>query len=92
MTGEVVKTFNLTNLIDTLCRQYGLKLTVTPIGFKHIAKIMLERDVLLGGEESGGMGIKGNIPERDGILAGLHLLELMAYEKKTFKQILDKVK
>ncbi|OGC36449.1 hypothetical protein A2311_03040 [candidate division WOR-1 bacterium RIFOXYB2_FULL_48_7] len=89
MKGEVVKTFNLTNLIDTLCRQYGLKLTVTPIGFKHIAKIMLERDVLLGGEESGGMGIKGNIPERDGILAGLHLLELMAYEKKTFKQILD---
>ena len=47
---------------------------------------------IMGGEESGGMGIKGNIPERDGILAGLHLLELMAYEKKTFKQILDKVK
>lgn len=89
MTGEVVKTFNLTNLIDKLCAAEKVKLTVTPIGFKHIAKLMLERDILLGGEESGGMGIKGNIPERDGVLAGLLLLELMAREKKTLGQILD---
>lgn len=88
-SGQVVKTFNLSNLIDKLCRQYGLGLTVTPIGFKHIAKLMLEQDVMLGGEESGGMGIKGNIPERDGILAGLFLLELMAYEKRTLAEILD---
>jgi len=90
-SGEVVKTFNLSILIDNLCRQYGLNLTVTPIGFKHIAKLMLEKDVLLGGEESGGMGIKGFIPERDGILAGLMLLELMAYEKKTLSQMLDEI-
>jgi phosphomannomutase len=91
LTGEVVKTFNLTNLIDKFCKANGLKLDVVPIGFKHIAKLILERDILLGGEESGGMGVKGNIPERDGILAGLMLLELMATEKKTLGQVLDGV-
>ncbi|MBI5078632.1 phosphoglucomutase/phosphomannomutase family protein [Candidatus Saganbacteria bacterium] len=91
LSGEVVKTFNVSNLADKLCRKYQLNLTVTPIGFKHIAKMMLEKDILLGGEESGGMGIKGFIPERDGILAGLMLLELMACEKKTLAQILDEI-
>ncbi len=91
LAGEVVKTFNLSNLIDKMCKQYGLKLTVTPIGFKHIAKQMLEKDILLGGEESGGMAVKGFIPERDGILAGLMLLELMAREKKTLARILDEI-
>ncbi|HVN67859.1 MAG TPA: hypothetical protein VMT55_05755, partial [Candidatus Sulfotelmatobacter sp.] len=91
LTGAVVKTFNMSNLIDKLCRQYDRPLTVTPIGFKHIAKLILEKDVLLGGEESGGMGIKGNIPERDGILAGLLLLELMAKEKKTLARIMDEI-
>lgn len=91
LSGEVVKTFNLSNLIDKLCLKYQRNLTVTPIGFKHVARLMLEKDILLGGEESGGMGIKGFIPERDGILAGLMLLELMAYEKKTLAQILDEI-
>lgn len=91
LSGEVVKTFNLSNLIDKLCSRYGLRLTVTPIGFKHVARLMLERDILLGGEESGGMGIRGFVPERDGILAGLMLLELMTFEKKTLAQILDEM-
>lgn len=91
LSGDVVKTFNMSNLIDKLCRQFNRPLTVTPIGFKHVAKLMLARDILLGGEESGGMGIKGTIPERDGILAGLLLLELMALEKKTLAQILDEM-
>lgn len=91
LTGAVVKTFNLTNLIDKLCSKYGQKLEVTPIGFKYIAKKMMEQDILLGGEESGGMGLKGFIPERDGILAGLTLLELMSAEKKTLAQILDEM-
>jgi phosphomannomutase len=91
MTGRVVKTFNLTNLIDKLCQSYGLPLTVTPIGFKHIAKLILEQDVLLGGEESGGMALKGFIPERDGVVAGLALLELMAVEGKTLGRILDEM-
>ncbi|MFA5114093.1 MAG: phosphoglucomutase/phosphomannomutase family protein [Candidatus Margulisiibacteriota bacterium] len=90
-SGEVVKTFNLTNLIDKLCQSYCLPLTVTPIGFKYIAKLILEKDILLGGEESGGMALKGFIPERDGTVAGLALLELMAIEKKTLGQILDEM-
>jgi phosphomannomutase len=91
LTGGVVKTFNLTNLIDKLCAKYGQKLEVTPIGFKYIAKKMMEQDILLGGEESGGMGLKGFIPERDGILAGLTLLELMTVESKTLAQVLDEI-
>ncbi len=89
LSGNVVKTFNISNLIDKLCEKYNRKLYVTPIGFKHVAELMLKEDILLGGEESGGMGIKGYIPERDGILAGLMLFELMAYEKKSLAQILD---
>jgi phosphomannomutase len=91
MSGEIVKTFNLTNLIDKLCQAYGCPLTVTPIGFKYIAKLILAKDILLGGEESGGMAVKGFIPERDGIVAGLYLLELMATENKTLGQILDEM-
>jgi phosphomannomutase len=91
MSGDVVKTFNLSNLIDKICRKHQRRLIVTPIGFKHVAKLMLEQDILLGGEESGGMGIKGFIPERDGVLAGLMLLELMACEKNTLGQILREI-
>jgi phosphomannomutase len=87
-SGSVVKTFNLSNLIDKLCAKYNRQLYVTPIGFKHVADLMLKEEIILGGEESGGMGIKGFIPERDGVLAGLNLLELMAYEKRTLGQIL----
>ncbi|MEA3494163.1 MAG: phosphoglucomutase/phosphomannomutase family protein [Candidatus Margulisiibacteriota bacterium] len=88
MSGDIIKTFNISNLVDRLCEKYNRKLTVTPIGFKYIADKMLKKDILLGGEESGGMGIKGYTPERDGILAGLMLLELIAYEKKSLSQIL----
>ncbi|MFH1347116.1 MAG: phosphoglucomutase/phosphomannomutase family protein [Candidatus Margulisiibacteriota bacterium] len=91
LSGNIVKTFNLSNLIDKLCKKYKRKLHVTPIGFKHVADLMLKEDILLGGEESGGMGIKGFIPERDGVLAGLMLFELMVYEKKTLGQILDEI-
>ncbi len=89
LSGNVVKTFNISNLVDKLCQKHKIKLTVTPIGFKYIAEKMIKEDILLGGEESGGMGIKGFLPERDGVLAGLVLLELMAHEKKTLAQILD---
>ncbi|MDD5382658.1 MAG: phosphoglucomutase/phosphomannomutase family protein [Candidatus Margulisbacteria bacterium] len=91
LSGNVVKTFNLTNLIDKLCKQYGRKLHVTPFGFKYVADLMLKEDIVMGGEDSGGMGLKGFIPERDGVLAGLMLFELMAYEKKTLAAILDNI-
>jgi phosphomannomutase len=91
LPGNIVKTFNLTNLIDKLCAKFGRSLRVTPIGFKHIADLMQKEDILLGGEESGGMGVKGFIPERDGILAGLLLFELIVYEKKSLAEILDEM-
>jgi len=91
MSGAVVKTFNVTNLVDEMCAKFDLKLHTKPIGFKHVAELMLKEDVLMGGEESGGYGIKGHIPERDGILCDLLLTELMACEKKPLEKILDDI-
>lgn len=91
MSGSVVKTFNVTHLIDEMCAKYGLKLHTRPIGFKNVAELMLKEDVMMGGEESGGYGIKGHLPERDGILCNLLLIELMACEKKPLEKILDDI-
>jgi len=91
MSGKIVKTFNLSRLIEKQAKKYNLLIDETPIGFKYIADKMLTEKVLIGGEESGGIGILGNIPERDGSLCALLLMELMAYEKKTLKQILDNI-
>jgi alpha-D-glucose phosphate-specific phosphoglucomutase len=76
--GMVVKTVSTTMMVDRLAAQYGLALRETPVGFNHIADYMLQDDVLIGGEESGGIGIKGHIPEGDGLLMGLLLLEIIA--------------
>lgn len=76
--GTVVKTVSTTMMVDRLASKYGLPLVETPVGFNHIADHMLQGDVLIGGEESGGIGIRGHIPEGDGILMGLLLLEIMA--------------
>ena len=78
-TGAVVKTVSVTQMIDKLCQKYGLTLHETPIGFKYICDLMLREDILIGGEESGGIGVKNYIPERDGVLMGLLILEAMAY-------------
>lgn len=87
--GGVVKTVSTTQMINLLADKYGLKLFETPIGFKHICELMLDNDILMGGEESGGLGVKGHIPERDGILMGLLLLEAMAMSGKGLKELLD---
>jgi len=89
LRGGVVKTVSTTRMIDLLAAKFGLELHETPIGFKHICELMLERDILMGGEESGGLGVKGHIPERDGILMGLLLLEAMAMSGKGLRQLLD---
>jgi len=89
MTGAVVKTVSTTRMIDLLTEKFGLELFETPIGFKHICELMLERDILMGGEESGGLGVKGHIPERDGILLGLLLLEAIAVSGKGLRQLLN---
>jgi phosphomannomutase len=90
-TGAVITTISNSSLIERIAKRYNLKLYETPVGFKHIARIMQEEDVLIGGEESGGIGFKGYIPERDGLLSGLLLLEMMAYERKGIGQIVKEV-
>ena len=76
--GPVVRTVSTTRMIDRLAKKYHLPLYETPVGFNHIADYMLKEDVLIGGEESGGISFRGNTPEGDGILMGLLLIEIMA--------------
>jgi phosphomannomutase len=73
--GEVAKGFAMGVQVDRVCARLGLALHVTPIGFKHIAGLMRTRDILIGGEESGGMGFRDHLPERDGLLSALLVLE-----------------
>jgi phosphomannomutase len=87
--GDVVKTVSTTLMIDNLCETYGLKLHETPVGFNHIADLMMHKDVLIGGEESGGISIRGHIPEGDGILMGLLLLEIMAEAQVPLHEIVS---
>ena len=91
LKGIAIKTISGTNLIEKIAKDFGLKLLETPIGFKHISKIMLQEDVLIGGEESGGIGFKGYIPERDGIISGLFLLEMVAARGKPIDKIMEDV-
>ncbi|MCS7069539.1 MAG: phosphoglucomutase/phosphomannomutase family protein [Meiothermus sp.] len=85
-TGRVVKTFSTSVVVDKLARKLGLELVVTPIGFKYITDEMLKGGVLIGGEESGGIGVAGHIPERDGLLNALLLLESVARTGKSLGQ------
>jgi phosphomannomutase len=78
MTGSVVRTVSTTRMVDRLADKYGLEVHETPVGFNYIADLMLNDNVLIGGEESGGISFKGHIPEGDGILMGLILLEIVA--------------
>jgi phosphomannomutase len=89
LRGGVVKTVSTTRMVDLLAQKYNLQLFETPIGFKHICELMLVEDILIGGEESGGLGVKGHIPERDGILMGLLLLEAVAVSGKGLRQLLN---
>ncbi|MCL4238576.1 MAG: phosphoglucomutase/phosphomannomutase family protein [Anaerolineae bacterium] len=86
-TGDVVKTVSTTMMINRIAAQHGLTVHETPVGFNHIADHMLHGDVLIGGEESGGISIKGHIPEGDGILMGLLLLEIMADAKAPLREV-----
>ena len=80
-SGSVVRTVSTTRMIDRLAKQYGLTLHETPVGFNHIADYMMNEDVLIGGEESGGISFKGHIPEGDGMLMGLLVVEMVAAYK-----------
>ncbi|MSU22130.1 MAG: phosphoglucomutase/phosphomannomutase family protein [Pedosphaera sp.] len=89
--GRVIKALTTTSMVDKMCAAYGLELVETGVGFKYICAEMLKGDVMLGFEESGGIGFPGHIPERDGILAGLMLLELLATEKMPVKKLLARL-
>src|SRR5207244_11442372 len=80
--GRVVKALTTTSMVDKMCSARGLELVETGVGFKYIAAEMIKGGVLLGAEESGGIGFPGHIPERDGIAAGLMLLVMLAPERQ----------
>ncbi|MEM9528331.1 MAG: phosphoglucomutase/phosphomannomutase family protein, partial [Bacteroidota bacterium] len=86
--GEVILTFSVTDKLKQLAEMYGLDYEVTKIGFKYIAEIMAERDVIVGGEESGGLAVSGHIPERDGIWIGLMIAEYMAKTGKSLQDLI----
>ena len=88
-SGAVVRTVSTTRMIDRLANRYGLKLYETPVGFNHIADYMMQEDVLIGGEESGGISFKGHIPEGDGPIMGLLLVELIAQSGKTLQGLVE---
>jgi phosphomannomutase len=85
--GEVVRAFNTTRMLDRIAAKYGRKLNECSIGFKHIADLMMEREIVIGGEESGGIGYSRYLPERDGILNALLLANVMAEERKPLGQL-----
>jgi len=89
--GRVVKALTTTSMVDKMCAAFGLELVETGVGFKFIAAEMIKGGVLLGAEESGGIGFPGHIPERDGILAGLMLLEMLAFERVSINKLISKL-
>jgi len=86
--GRMVKALTTTSMLDKMCAAYGIDLVETGVGFKYICAEMLNGDVLLGAEESGGIGFPGHIPERDGLAAGLMLLEMLAVERKPLTRLI----
>lgn len=89
--GKIVVSCSVTNKLAKLAAHYGLEFITTKIGFKYIAEYIIEGDVLVGGEESGGLAIAGHIPERDGIWIGLTVLQLMAETKKSLAELIEEI-
>jgi alpha-D-glucose phosphate-specific phosphoglucomutase len=87
LPGEIAKTFSVTKLIDKLATKFGRKLHEVPIGFKYICELMLEQNILIGGEESGGIGTSLYLPERDATVSALLLAELMAWHGKSLGEL-----
>ena len=85
--GAVTRAFNTTKMLDRICKKHGLELIEHGIGFKFVCDYMLEREILMGGEESGGIGFQRHLPERDGLLNALLLANVMAEEGKTLCQL-----
>ncbi|MBM3860752.1 MAG: phosphoglucomutase/phosphomannomutase family protein [Verrucomicrobia bacterium] len=90
-TGAVVRTVATSHLVDEVAKMFGVPLRETPVGFKYIGAVMESEPVIVGGEESGGLSVKGHVPEKDGILACLLMCEMVAYEGKPLKRILKEI-
>ncbi len=90
-SGEIVKTFSTTHMLDRIGKEYGLAVRTTPIGFKYIASQIVDGDVLVGGEESGGMAVKGHIPERDGVYIGLLIAEMVVKRGLSLSSLVDEL-
>jgi len=88
LPGDIAKTFSVTKLIDKLAAKFGRKLHEVPIGFKYICELMLEQNILIGGEESGGIGTSLYLPERDATVSALFLAELLAWHGKSLGELL----
>lgn len=89
--GCVVRTVATTHLIDAIADKHQLEVIETPVGFKYVGSLMRERDVIIGGEESGGLSIGGHIPEKDGILANLLVCEMLSVENKNLSTLIDEM-
>ena len=87
-TGAVVRTVATSHFVDVVAARYGVPVRETPVGFKYIGAVMEREPVIIGGEESGGLSVKGHVPEKDGVLACLLMSELVAYEGKPLRKIL----
>jgi len=88
-SGRIIKTFSTTDMLDRMAAAYDLPIETTKIGFKYIAPKILEGDVLVGGEESGGIAVKGHIPERDGIFIGLTIVEMMVRSGRKLSELVE---
>ena len=91
MSGKVVTAFSCSVKVAKMCNHYRLEHEIVKVGFKHIAGVMVKENVLLGGEESGGIAIKGHIPERDGIWMGLVIFEYMAKSGKSLSSLIEEI-
>ncbi|MDI6803236.1 MAG: phosphoglucomutase/phosphomannomutase family protein [Bacteroidota bacterium] len=91
LRGEVARSFTVTDIVEQQCEKYGIKLHTTPVGFKYICQLMNERKIIIGGEESGGLGVMGHIPERDGIYLGLLIAEIIIKRKKSLSELIKEL-
>lgn len=89
--GGIVQSLSVSGLVKSVAGKYGLPIYQTPVGFKYITELMLSEDILLGGEEGGGIGVKNYIPERDGLLFGFLLIEMMAAYRRSLGYLLDEL-
>ncbi len=89
LPGDVAKTFSVTKLVDRIAGHYGRRVHETPVGFKYICALMLERNILIGGEESGGIGLAFHLPERDATVSALLLAEVMAWHGRRLAELVE---